>query len=199
MVISCVIRGFLVTDFNKVWRGEGEKVLSKAFGRLLCSRPKAKRSEWERRKGTVKVQNEKLKTILDSVLCHGKQSSPAHLWHRQQEYVRGSWLRSYISVKLIHPMVRFFIFVNPASKASTSRPLKTGWDDWPIAKITASKLVLKHMACCLSRNDAIVSKKLTDAAVFHPSYWTTNGALPITFSLITIPQGSCPSSDKVLQ
>jgi hypothetical protein len=54
-------------------------VLSKAFGRLLCSRPKAKRSEWERRKGTVKVQNEKLKTILDSVLCHGKQSSPAQL------------------------------------------------------------------------------------------------------------------------
>jgi hypothetical protein len=40
-----------------------------------------------------------------------------------------------------------------------------------------------------SLNDAIVSKESTDAAVFHPSFRATNGAVPITSSLISIPKG----------
>jgi hypothetical protein len=44
MVIKSVIRGFLVSDFNKVKVGGwGSKSDFKAFGRLLCSLPKAKR------------------------------------------------------------------------------------------------------------------------------------------------------------
>jgi hypothetical protein len=38
-----VIGDLLVRDFNKVWWGGVSKSDSKAFGRLLCSRPKAKK------------------------------------------------------------------------------------------------------------------------------------------------------------
>jgi hypothetical protein len=41
--IKCVIGGYLVTHFNKVWRGwGGAKSDSKAFGGQLCCWPKAK-------------------------------------------------------------------------------------------------------------------------------------------------------------
>jgi hypothetical protein len=43
LVNKCVIGDLLVTHFNKVWVVEGgAKSDYKAFGRLLCSRPKAK-------------------------------------------------------------------------------------------------------------------------------------------------------------
>jgi hypothetical protein len=43
LVNKCVIGDLLVSDFNKVWWGGVSKSDSKAFGRLLCSRPKAKK------------------------------------------------------------------------------------------------------------------------------------------------------------
>jgi hypothetical protein len=41
-VNKCVIGDLLVTHFNNVWVGGWAKSDFKAFGRLLCSRPKAK-------------------------------------------------------------------------------------------------------------------------------------------------------------
>jgi hypothetical protein len=67
--MSCVMGDLLVTEFNKIWgRGvAGSKSDSKAFDRLLCSRPKAKttgggalkieeREKWQMRRQSYQVQ-----------------------------------------------------------------------------------------------------------------------------------------------